>query len=137
VVPAPDRAAGALDLAPGDLVVARRRLVVSNLGPMELGTVYIPFDLAAGTDLADPEARVDSVTGHLVERKGIILDHATERISARLPTAEEARLLEIGRRESVLTVLLIAFDIAGNPVVASDAVWPAGRRDLEDTFPIG
>lgn len=52
-------------------------------------------------------------------------------------TTEEARLLEIARRECVLTVWVVGYDVDGLARFVTDAVLPATRRDLEDDFPIG
>ena len=96
-VAAPTRAASALDVGEGDPIVVRRRLIsVDGLGPVELGTAYVPVDLAQGTDVASPVPLVGGLLRHLADRKGVAFDHATERISARAATAEESRLLEIG-----------------------------------------
>ncbi len=136
-VPAPSRAAAALDIEPGTPLVARRRLVVvDGLGPVELGTAYIPEELAAGTDVASSTPLPEGLLRHLSAHKGIQFDHAAERISARLPTAEEARLLEVGRRDALLTVLLTVCDRSARPLLAVDVVMPADRHELEDVFPL-
>jgi GntR family transcriptional regulator len=139
VVACPTRIAGAggLGVAEGTPVLARRRLVSSKIGPIELGVTYIPTDLAAGTDVAQGKPLSGGVLNHVKARKGVAADHASERIGARPATAEESRLLEINRRESVLTVLVTAFDKTGTALMVVDAVVPASRRELEDTFPIG
>jgi GntR family transcriptional regulator len=134
---APPRAAAALGVEPGTPVIARRRLVVHDeLGPIELGTTYVPVDLASGTDVGASEPLPEGLLRHVAARKGVTFDHAGERISARLPTAEEARLLEIGRRDSLLTVLLTVCDRSGQPLLAVDVVLPASRHEIEDVFPI-
>jgi GntR family transcriptional regulator len=136
-VAAPTRAASALDVGEGDPVVVRRRLIsVDGLGPVELGTAYVPVDLAQGTDVTSPVPLVGGLLRHLADRKGVAFDHATERISARAATAEESRLLEIGRRECVLTALLTVRDRSGAALVALDVVLPPTRHELEDSFPV-
>lgn len=137
-VDAPVRAASALGIDPGTRVVARRRLVVvDGVGPVELGSAYLGEDLAAGTDVASSNALPEGLLRHLAHRKGVEFDHVAERISARLPTVDEAGLLEIGRRDVVLTVLLTVCDRAGGPLLAVDVVLPASRHELEDVFPLG
>lgn len=137
-VMAPGRAAHALGIGLNTPVVARRRLVVvDGVGPVELGTAYVPVELAAGTDVGASNPLPDGLLRHLASRKGVEFDHATERISARLPTSEEVGLLEIGRRDPLLTVLLAVCDRAGQPLVAVDVVLPATRHELEDVFPLG
>jgi GntR family transcriptional regulator len=135
---APPRAAVALGVEPGMPVVARRRLVVAEeIGPVELGTAYMPVDLASGTEVGTQEPLPEGLLSYLAKRKGVVFDHAAERVSAKLPSAEEARLLEIGRRDPLLSVLLSVCDRAGKPLLAVDVVLPASRHELEDVFPIG
>jgi DNA-binding GntR family transcriptional regulator len=137
-VPAPPRAATALGIEPGTPLVARRRLVVvPDVGPVELGTTYIPLDLAAGTAVGSPEPLPEGLLSHLTKHGGVVFDHAVERVSAKLPTAEEARLLEVGRRDPLLSVLLAVCDRTGRPLLAVDVVMPASRHGLEDVFPVG
>ncbi|MFI5935949.1 GntR family transcriptional regulator [Actinoplanes sp. NPDC051494] len=133
---APNRAASALELNAETPVIARRRLVMAEIGPVELNSLYLPVELAAGTDLHKPEPMTDGVLQHLTDRKGLEFDHATERISARLPTAEEADLLAIGKDDAVLTLLVTVFDPAGRPQLAVDAVIPANRQEIEASFPL-
>lgn len=135
-VMAPPRAVAALDLDADTPVIMRRRLVEAEVGPVELSTVYIPVELAAGTDVSRSTPLPDGVLRHLTDRKGVEFDHATERISARLPNSEEAGLLKISERDAVLTILVTVFDRAGLPQLAVDAVIPANRHEIEGSFPL-
>lgn len=136
-VPAPPRAASALGVDPGTPVIARRRLVVvDELGPVELGTAYVPVDLADGTDVGGKDPLPDGLLRHVASRKAVRFDHVSERISARLPTAEEASLLDLDEREPVLTVLLSICDRTGTPQFAVDLLLPVSRHDLEDVYPL-
>ncbi|MBB5871097.1 GntR family transcriptional regulator [Allocatelliglobosispora scoriae] len=130
------RTAAALEIEPGTPLIARQRIVTSEIGPIELGTSYIPVDLASGTGLGDHSAITEGLLQRLKQRKGVEFDHATERISARLPSEEEATYLEVDPTECLLTVLFTAFDRAGRPLFAVDVLVPASRRELEDAFPI-
>ncbi|MEO3923884.1 GntR family transcriptional regulator [Micromonosporaceae bacterium B7E4] len=137
VVPAPPRAASALNIAPGTPVLARRRLVVvDELGPVELGTAFVPLDLADGTDLGKADPLSDGLLRHIASRKAVRFDHVAERISARLPSEGEASLLRADPSEPVLTVLLSICDRTGAPQLAVDLLLPASRHDLEDVYPL-
>jgi GntR family transcriptional regulator len=136
MVPAPPRAATALSLDEGTTVLARTRLVTSSTGPVQLATVYLTPELAEGTDLDRQAPLAGDPIRHLSSVKGISFDYATDRIGARQPSADEARLLEISRRDVVLTILVTAFDNNGMPRLAADAIVPAARMELEDTFPL-
>ena len=135
--PVSDRAAHVLGVEPGTTVVVRRRLVVAaGVGPVELGTAYVPVELAEGTTVAASTPLRDGLLRHIATRKGIRFDHAAERVSARLPTAEEARLLDIGRRDPLLTALLSVCDRTGKALLAVDIALPPTRHELEDVFPL-
>ncbi|MFG1954317.1 GntR family transcriptional regulator [Micromonospora sp. NPDC048830] len=137
-VPAPKRAAAALNLDPGTPVVARRRLItVDELGPVELGTAFVPIELAEGTKVGTGEALPEGLLRHLAARKRLRFDHVTERISARLPSKEEAELLAVREGEPVLTVLLAICDRTAKPLLAVDVLLPASRHDLEDVYALG
>ncbi|WP_243706348.1 GntR family transcriptional regulator [Micromonospora sp. KC721] len=136
-MPAPPRAAAALNLEPGTPVVARRRVIaIDGVGPVELGTAYLPADLADGTGVGSADVLPEGLLRHVASRKRVRFDHVSERISARLPDAEEAQLLQIGEGDSVLTVLLSVCDRTGKPLLAVDLVLPASRHDLEDVYPL-
>ena len=136
-VPAPPRAAVALGIEPGTPVVARRRLItIDGLGPVELGTAFLPADLADGTGVGGGDALPEGLLRHVASRKRVRFDHVSERISARLPDAEEARLLQIAEQDPVLTVLLSVCDRTAKPLLAVDLLLPARRHDLEDVYPL-
>ena len=130
------RVGGALDLESGTPVIARQRLVTSEIGPIELGTAYVPVELAAGTGIGDDSPIEEGLIRRLEHRKGVEFDHATERISARLPSKDEASALEIKTGDPVLTILFTAFDRSGAPLLVVDVIIPASRHELEDAFPL-
>ena len=71
-------------------MVARRWLItVDEVGPVELGTAYVPADLADGTGIGSPEPLPEGLLRHLTVRKRIEVDNATQRVSARPATADE------------------------------------------------
>ncbi|GAA1505543.1 GntR family transcriptional regulator [Dactylosporangium maewongense] len=136
-VPAPPRAASALDISEGAPIVVRRRLVsVDEVGPVELGTVYMPAALASGTDVGAPGPLPDGLLRHVAARKGVQFDRATERISARPATDEECELLKIEPGEWVLTALFSVFLRTGQPAFALEVAVPPARQEFEDSFSI-
>ncbi|MDM4722122.1 GntR family transcriptional regulator [Micromonospora sp. WMMA1363] len=136
-VPAPPRAAVALGVEPGTPVVARRRVItVEGLGPVELGTAFLPADLADGTGVGGSDPLPEGLLRHVASRKRVRFDHVSERISARIPDVEEAQHLQISEHEPVLTVLLSVCDRSGKPLLAVDLLLPARRHDLEDVYPL-
>jgi GntR family transcriptional regulator len=96
----------------------------------------VPAELAAGTLLATAQPIPEGVGEHLRSRKRARVDHLSERVTARLPAAEEARLLDMPRRTPVLGVLVIARGSGGGVLQVADAVLPGDRRELADTYPV-
>jgi GntR family transcriptional regulator len=126
-----------LDLAAGSTAFLRQRLLSDDDGPVELASLWLPLDLAAGTDLASPDLLGESIRHHLQARKKIRLDHAVERISARKPTGEEAGLLGVAADAPVLNVIVTAFDASARPVLVTDLVLPGDRHEIHDAYPFG
>ena len=133
---ASDRVGGALEIDPGTPVIARQRLLTSEIGPIELGTAYVPVELAAGTGMGEGAPIAEGLIRRIEQVKGIEFDHAVQRISARLPTKAEATALEIKTNDPLLVILLTAFDRSGTPLLVVDVVIPASRHELEDAFPL-
>ena len=124
-----------LDLAAGAKAFLRQRLLSEDNGtPVELASIWLPLQLAAGTDLASPELLGESIRHHLASRKKVRLDHAVERISARKPTGEEAALLRVAADAPVLNVIVTAYDATARPVQVTDLVLPGDRHEIHDAY---
>ncbi|MFJ8152518.1 GntR family transcriptional regulator [Streptomyces sp. NPDC094468] len=133
-VPAPARVASALGLPRRAKVLVRRFLLEEDAEPVELVSTYFPAGVVDGTELASGDVLVGGVREHLETRKKIRFDHVTERVSARLPEANEAALLRLPEGVPILSVLVIACDAAGQALQVSDVLLPADRQELEDTY---
>lgn len=130
------RVGGALNVDPGTPVIARQRLLTSEIGPVELSTAFVPVELSAGTGIGDAASVDEGLLRRLEQAKGVEFDHATQRISARMPTKDEAATLEIKTSDPLLTMLLTAYDRSGEPLLVVDVLIPASRHELEDAFPL-
>lgn len=124
-----------LGLDQGARAFLRQRLLSDNGEPVELASVWLPLELAKGTDFASPDLLSESVRQHLQARKKVRLDHAVERISARKPTGEEASLLGVAADAPVLNVVVTAYDAQARPVHVTDIVLPGDRHDIHDAYP--
>jgi GntR family transcriptional regulator len=133
----PPGIAAALALAPGESAFLRRRLLTVDGEPVELVSAWFPASVAEGTDLASPEPLPEGTAEHLRRRKRLRLAQVTERITARMPAAEETKALAIPRRVPVLDLLAVAYDADANPIQAATVVLPADRHELEDSYAIG
>src|ERR1700722_12501817 len=124
-----------LKLAPGAKAFLRQRVLSDGAGPVELASVWLPLELAAGTDLASPELLAESMRYHLRARKKIRFDHAVEQITARHPTGEEAALLQVAADARVRAVTVTVYDAAKTPLQVADIVLPGQRHELHDAYP--
>lgn len=132
-IPPPD-VASALGLPPRMEAVLRRRLLRTEGEPAELIAAWFPADIAAGTDVASQSPLTEGTVAHLRRRKSVRLVRVAERITARMPTAEETGALGVPRRVPVLDLLITAYDANGRAVQAVSVTLPADRHELEDTY---
>ena len=125
-----------LGMEPGAKAFLRQRLLSDDDGePVELASLWLPLELAGGTDLASPDLLGESIRHHLQARKKVRLDHAVERISARKPTGEEAGLLRLAQDTPVLNVIVTAYDATARPIQVTDLVLPGDRHEIHDAYP--
>lgn len=132
---APDSVAATLDLKKSEAVLMRRLLVERDGEPSKLVTSYFSLDLAHGTDLGSEQLLTGGTRGHVEARHKIRYDHMTERIAARLPSLDEAKLLGIAAKLTpVLVLTVVAYDTAGRPIQVSHLVLPGDRHELDDMY---
>lgn len=124
-----------LGLERGAKAFLRQRLLSHDGEPIELASVWLPLDLAKGTDLASPELLGESLRHHLRARKKVRFDHAVERITARHPTGEESSLLQVGADAPVLGVIVAVYDAERTPLQVVDLALPGERHELQDAYP--
>lgn len=127
-MPAETILAEALGIRRGRLVLRVDRLGLANGRPMVLGTHHLPLPrCAAAQEVLESKA---SITAAL-EACGIPdYRRQSSRITARLPTPEEADLLQQSRSRPVLVAESLNVDPAGQPVDWTIAVYAAGRVQL-------
>jgi DNA-binding GntR family transcriptional regulator len=132
---APAYVTNLLGLEPGAKAFLRQRLLADGGESVELASLWLPLEVAKGTELASAELLGESIRQHLQARKKVRLDHAVERISARKPTGEEAGLLEVAADAPVLNVIVTAYDAVSKPVHVTDIVLPGDRHEIHDAYP--
>lgn len=133
---APGYVVSLLGLDRGAKAFLRQRLLSEDDGtPVELASIWLPLEVASGTDLASADLLSESIRHHLASRKKLRLDHAIERISARKPTGEEASLLQVAADAPVLNVIVTAYDATAQPVQVTDLVLPGDRHEIHDAYP--
>lgn len=124
-IAAPDRVADRLRIAPGTMVIRRRGVMTADGVPVELGDSFYPAGRFPGWE----EARRThpTITAALTVYGIDDYERLSTSIEARMPTAEEARLLRQPRSIPVMVVEKVDADRAGVPFCYSTAVWSAER----------
>jgi GntR family transcriptional regulator len=115
------------------LVLSRSRRYFADDRPVELAVSYLPLSIAEGTAIAEIDTGPGGVYARL-EEAGHSLDRFVEEVTARMPTTEERRRLELQMGVPVLVVVRTAYDIAGTPVEVCDTVKAASAFILEYDF---
>lgn len=120
--------AEALGIRRGRLVLRVDRLGLADGRPVVLGTHHLPLPrCAAAQEVLETRP---SITAAL-EACGVPdYRRQSSRITARLPTPEEADLLQQSRSRPVLVTESVNVDPAGQPVDWTVAVYAAGRVQL-------
>jgi GntR family transcriptional regulator len=126
--------AGLLQITVGDRVLVRRRIYSSDDEPTELATSYIPWPLAEGTEMTQADSGPGGIYAR-IEDAGHRLGKFTEEVSARMPTAEEAKALRLAPGTPVLTLLRVAYDVDQQPVEVCDTVMSADHYVLSYELP--
>ena len=131
IVPAEERVAEALDVAPGTEVLNIKRLRCIDGQPEALSEVFLPAEQCRG--LVDDDLERNSLY-HLLESKyGVILLRAEKEIEAVAAPPDEAYLLEVSPGVPVLLVTKHTFDQFGRPVEYQRAYWRGDRYKFQVT----
>jgi GntR family transcriptional regulator len=123
----PDHVAGWLELDDDEQVVVRRRLLYAHTEPAQLADSYYPARRASGTELE----RDDKLAGGTVaalQRLGVTLGRFHEQVAARMPSREQARLLQLGGGIPVLVHTRVTYDDNDTPVEFCEAVMAGDRH---------
>ncbi|MDX3656175.1 UTRA domain-containing protein [Streptomyces sp. ID05-26A] len=128
-VPATAAIADMLNLAAGDAVIARRRLMLFDDHPVEITDSYYPAAIARGTRLAGAR-KIPGGAVALLADLGHQPRHVREDVSARLATQDEQAVLRLGIQSCVLLLARTLFTEKDLPVEASVMTMTADGRRL-------
>ena len=104
--------------------------------PVEVGASwFLPRD-TAGTSLERTEAFGRPLYQEAEEATGRRYVSATDTISARQPSREEAETLQIRPDTPVLHLLHVAYDAHRKPIEVSQATWPGPMTTLTEEYKI-
>jgi GntR family transcriptional regulator len=125
--------AARLGVDAGDQVVVRRRRYFAEDQPIEIATSYIPLDVAEGTPIEQENPGPGGIYARM-EDKGMIFERYDEEISARMPTEEETRLLQLPPASPIFRLIRTA-TASGRPVEVCDTVYDASAVVLNYSLP--
>jgi GntR family transcriptional regulator len=141
-VAAPAEVADAFGVADATPLVVRRHIVRSDdvrgddQQPVEVGASwFLPAD-ASGTSLVRVEAYGRPLFQEVEDETGRRYATAEDRLSARLPTREEAEQLHIRPDTPVLHLLHIAYDDEHRPIEVAQATWPGPMTTITESYPV-
>ena len=131
---APPEVADAFGVRDGTELVVRRHLVRTDDAPVEVGASWFRPEGAGGTSLERPEAFGRPLYQEAEEVLGRRYTWATDTISARQPSREEAEILQIRPDTPVLHLLHVAYDERRKPIEVAQATWPGPMTTLTEEY---
>lgn len=135
VVP-PDEIAQLLGLDVDEPAVRRARDSVENGRVVQLTASYIPKSIADGTPLATA-SKVKGATMTELKRLGYPpRSPAVEWVDVRMPTADEARLLQLPSGVPVFYILRLTKTDGDRPIEVTEMVLPGHKYRMEYHLPI-
>ena len=134
--PAPPEVADAFGVRDGTEMLVRRHVVRTDDAPVEIGASWFLPAEAAGTSLAREQAFGRPLYQEAEEATGRRYVTATDTISARQPSREEAAQLFIRPDTPVLHLLHVAADEEHRAIEVAQATWPGPMTTLVDTYPV-
>lgn len=124
----PPHVAEALALPEGARVQRAVRLRVSDGLPFSHLTTHVPDQIAGSYSEAD---LATTPLFRLLERSGVVVDHARQTVSAVLATPEVADALEVSVGAPLIALTRVVFDADGNGVEHLSALYRPDRFRLE------
>jgi GntR family transcriptional regulator len=131
--PSTRREADALDVPVGEPIVEIRRIRLADSEPIALESAILVGSCAASVITADLE---QGSLHEAIIRGGLTLRRGTGTVSAAAATAEDARLLDIGRGDPLLVERRVIADDHGRRIEATESRYPAGRYALDVSFDV-
>ena len=129
--PAPRTVATRMGVKPGTDLLERRRLMLVDGVPVRLAISYFPTDAPEAGELAG-DSFLPGGLQELFDRHGRRFQRAEETLVARLPTPEEAQVLQIPPAEPVVEILRTSYDDQQSPVHTLQTICAASRH----VFPV-
>ncbi|MFG2571586.1 GntR family transcriptional regulator [Streptomyces sp. NPDC048481] len=123
----------ALGLPPDGTAVLRRQILLVDDEPAELVEAYYPPDIARGTPLAE-RRRIRGGAPALLAAQGHPPRRSTDRVSARVPTQDQYRVLRLTSSMPVLRTLRVVTGDDDRPVEVTVMVKAGHLYELRYDF---
>jgi GntR family transcriptional regulator len=130
---APSRVAAVLGLGADSQVWVRRRRYLVDDHPVQTATSYYPASLVDGSPITEVDTGVGGAYARLADL-GHVPVRFREELRARMPTSEEADLLELHRGTPVVALVRTAYTQADAAVEVNEMVLDASSYVLEYRF---
>ncbi|MGW4398433.1 GntR family transcriptional regulator [Amycolatopsis nivea] len=132
--PADADTAAALGISEGAEVTVRERIMRANGLPVQLATSRLSREITQGTLIEKADTGKGGSYARL-EEAGHPLEHFVETVSTRMPTPEEASMLQLENGTPILTVRRIAYSTEGKAVEVNDMRLSGDKYELSYEFP--
>ncbi|MFD9608056.1 GntR family transcriptional regulator [Streptomyces sp. NPDC059083] len=116
-------------------VVHRENHYFADAEPVQIVSTFLRWDEAEGTLLMQPKTGKDGIYGRL-EELGHVMTRVRDEISTRMPTPEEAAVLDLLPGVPVLEVLHTSLDQEGVPFEVSRYVHRGDQTGLLYELPV-
>ncbi|MEV5408609.1 GntR family transcriptional regulator [Thermopolyspora sp. NPDC052614] len=138
LVEADERTAAALGVEVGAMVYERARVMTREGVPTHTMTSYYRVEDVEGTPIVDPRPGIAGQAGGfaILTDRGLVPDEITEDLFARMPTADEADLLELPPGEPVVELHRVTRTAEGRAIEYARGVHAASRFAWSYTFKI-
>jgi GntR family transcriptional regulator len=128
------RTATHLGISEGDEITVRDRVMRADGLVVQLAVSRLPRDLTRGTAIEQVDTGQGGAYARL-EEAGHRIDSFVEHVGARMPTPDEARLLQLADGVPVITITRVAFGENMKPLEMNDMVLAADRYELSYEWP--
>ncbi|WP_406148345.1 GntR family transcriptional regulator [Streptomyces sp. NBC_01012] len=126
----------ALGMRPGDTAVLRRQVLSIDGEPAELVASYYPLEVAGGTEITE-RRRIPGGTPTLLASLGYPPRLSVDRVSARVATQDQYRLLGLPGDLPVLRTLRVVFSDHDRPIEATVMVKAGHLYEVQYEFAPG
>ena len=109
-----------LKLDRGEKVYKIKRVIMANNQPLLIDYNYFPEEIGRKYEMLDVSK---DVIFRALEALGYHVEYATQKVSAKNATREQARLLQIEERDAVLEVERLTFSGSDVPLIYTRAVY--------------